>query len=110
MEKFAGSGVSLHVQSGSNKENRRTEGLNRYLQTLQSNPGAATGQRAGVSVRHIWKMGILTADTWRHLLRGTGSYSSYHEKTYLLILKFSLFRDRCAAKTYAKRRGIFSLS
>ncbi|KAM8751701.1 ATP-dependent DNA helicase DDX11 isoform 1-T1 [Acanthopagrus schlegelii] len=42
VEKYAGSGVSLHVQSGSNKENRRTEGLNRYLQTLQSNQGAAT--------------------------------------------------------------------
>ena len=51
MEKYAGSGVSLHVQSGSNKENRRTEGLNRYLQTLQSNQGAATGQRADISVR-----------------------------------------------------------
>uniref|UniRef100_A0A671VWC9 ATP-dependent DNA helicase DDX11 n=1 Tax=Sparus aurata TaxID=8175 RepID=A0A671VWC9_SPAAU len=49
VEKYAGSGVSLHVQSGSNKENRRTEGLNRYLQTLQSNQGAATGQRAVLS-------------------------------------------------------------
>ncbi|KAI3371375.1 hypothetical protein L3Q82_023967, partial [Scortum barcoo] len=36
VEKYAGSGVSLHTQSSSNKENRRTEGLNRYLQTLQS--------------------------------------------------------------------------
>uniref|UniRef100_A0A8C2WE63 DEAD/H (Asp-Glu-Ala-Asp/His) box helicase 11 n=1 Tax=Cyclopterus lumpus TaxID=8103 RepID=A0A8C2WE63_CYCLU len=36
VEKYAGSGVSLHTPSSSNKENRRTEGLNRYLQTLQS--------------------------------------------------------------------------
>ncbi|XP_034734747.1 ATP-dependent DNA helicase DDX11 [Etheostoma cragini] len=37
VEKYAGSGVSVHTPSCSNKENRRTEGLNRYLQTLQSN-------------------------------------------------------------------------
>ncbi|XP_075998011.1 ATP-dependent DNA helicase DDX11 [Genypterus blacodes] len=41
MEKYAGSGVSLHTQTTSNKENRRTEGLNRYLQTLQSIQSAA---------------------------------------------------------------------
>ncbi|XP_041794600.1 ATP-dependent DNA helicase DDX11 isoform X1 [Chelmon rostratus] len=40
VEKYAGTGVSLHTQSSSNKENRRTEGLNRYLQTLQSNQSA----------------------------------------------------------------------
>ena len=45
VEKYAGSGVSLHPQSNSNKENRRTEGLNRYLQTLQSNQSTAPGQR-----------------------------------------------------------------
>ncbi|XP_059191863.1 ATP-dependent DNA helicase DDX11 [Centropristis striata] len=37
VEKYEGSGVSVQTQSSSNKENRRTEGLNRYLQTLQSN-------------------------------------------------------------------------
>ncbi|XP_062276956.1 ATP-dependent DNA helicase DDX11 [Scomber scombrus] len=42
VEKYAGSGVSVHTQSSSNKENRRTEGLNRYLQTLQSNQSRAT--------------------------------------------------------------------
>uniref|UniRef100_A0A665VJE8 ATP-dependent DNA helicase DDX11 n=1 Tax=Echeneis naucrates TaxID=173247 RepID=A0A665VJE8_ECHNA len=36
VEKYAGSGVSLHTQSSSNKENRRTVGLNRFLQTLQT--------------------------------------------------------------------------
>ncbi|XP_060891263.1 ATP-dependent DNA helicase DDX11 isoform X1 [Labrus mixtus] len=41
VEKYAGSGVSLHTQSSSNKENRRTEGLNRYLQTLQSSQSAS---------------------------------------------------------------------
>uniref|UniRef100_A0A7N6FLN5 Helicase ATP-binding domain-containing protein n=1 Tax=Anabas testudineus TaxID=64144 RepID=A0A7N6FLN5_ANATE len=35
VEKYAGSGVSLHTQTNTNKENRRIEGLNRYLQTLQ---------------------------------------------------------------------------
>lgn len=44
VEKYAGSGVTLHPQSGSNKENRRTEGLNRYLQTLQSHQSTATGR------------------------------------------------------------------
>ncbi|KAM9377189.1 ATP-dependent DNA helicase DDX11 [Pholidichthys leucotaenia] len=42
VEKYAGSGVRLHNQSSSNKENRRTEGLNRYLQTLQSTKSSAT--------------------------------------------------------------------
>ncbi|CAG13059.1 unnamed protein product [Tetraodon nigroviridis] len=42
VEKYAGSGVTLHPQSSSNKENRRTEGLNRYLQTLQGSQGTAT--------------------------------------------------------------------
>ncbi|XP_037306995.2 ATP-dependent DNA helicase DDX11 [Pungitius pungitius] len=36
VEKYAGSGVSVHTPSRTNRENRRTEGLNRYLQTLQS--------------------------------------------------------------------------
>lgn len=44
VEKYAGSGVTLHPQSSSNKENRRTEGLNRYLQTLQSNQSTVTGR------------------------------------------------------------------
>lgn len=43
VEKYAGSGVSLHTQSSSNKENRRTEGLNRFLQNLQSNQSSAQG-------------------------------------------------------------------
>ncbi|XP_069019211.1 ATP-dependent DNA helicase DDX11 [Embiotoca jacksoni] len=41
VETYAGSGVTLHTPSSSNKENRRTEGLNRYLQTLQSNQSSA---------------------------------------------------------------------
>lgn len=44
VEKYAGSGVSLHTQSSSNKENRRTEGLNRFLQKLQNNQGTEPGQ------------------------------------------------------------------
>ncbi|XP_071385623.1 ATP-dependent DNA helicase DDX11 isoform X1 [Centroberyx affinis] len=41
MEKYAGTGVNPHTHTSSNKENRRTEGLNRYLQTLQSSQSAA---------------------------------------------------------------------
>uniref|UniRef100_A0A3Q2NUU3 DEAD/H (Asp-Glu-Ala-Asp/His) box helicase 11 n=1 Tax=Fundulus heteroclitus TaxID=8078 RepID=A0A3Q2NUU3_FUNHE len=41
VEKYAGSGVTPHAQSSSNKENRRTEGLSRYLQGLKSNPTSA---------------------------------------------------------------------
>uniref|UniRef100_A0A8D3CF52 DEAD/H (Asp-Glu-Ala-Asp/His) box helicase 11 n=1 Tax=Scophthalmus maximus TaxID=52904 RepID=A0A8D3CF52_SCOMX len=48
VEKYAGSGVSLHTPSTSNKENRRTEGLNRYLQTLQSNQIPSTDQQGSV--------------------------------------------------------------
>nr|XP_019934498.1 PREDICTED: ATP-dependent DNA helicase DDX11-like isoform X3 [Paralichthys olivaceus] len=48
VEKYAGSGVSLHTQASSNKENRRTEGLNRYLQTLQTNQSTAPDQQETV--------------------------------------------------------------
>ncbi|KAM9755051.1 ATP-dependent DNA helicase DDX11 [Menidia menidia] len=41
VEKYVGSGVTLQTQTSCNKENRRTEGLNRYIQTLQSNRGSA---------------------------------------------------------------------
>ncbi|XP_024912109.1 ATP-dependent DNA helicase DDX11 [Cynoglossus semilaevis] len=41
VEKYTGSGMNLHPQSSSNKDNRRTEGLNRYLKTLQSNESTA---------------------------------------------------------------------
>lgn len=36
VEKYSGTGVNMHV-SNTNKENRRTDGLNRYLQSLHSN-------------------------------------------------------------------------
>lgn len=52
VEKYAGSGVSLHTPSSSNKENRRTEGLTRYLQTLQSTQVNAPGQREDLYVTH----------------------------------------------------------
>ncbi|XP_061677996.1 ATP-dependent DNA helicase DDX11 isoform X2 [Syngnathoides biaculeatus] len=41
VEKYVGSGVSLHTHVSSNKENRRTEGLNRYLQSLRDNHSKA---------------------------------------------------------------------
>lgn len=55
VEKYAGSGVSVHTPSSSEKENRRTEGLNRYLQTLQSNQSPAAGQRFYVMTFDIKK-------------------------------------------------------
>lgn len=79
VEKYAGSGVSPHTQSSSNKENRRTEGLNRYLQALQSNQSSAPGQRADVYVnhtlKHIFVMHILITDMWHYLLSEMRSYS-----------------------------------
>uniref|UniRef100_UPI0037E969B7 ATP-dependent DNA helicase DDX11 isoform X2 n=1 Tax=Semicossyphus pulcher TaxID=241346 RepID=UPI0037E969B7 len=53
VEKYAGSGVILHAQSSSNKENRRTEGLNRYLQTLQSNQSTAPDQQGSVEAEKV---------------------------------------------------------
>ncbi|XP_041652395.1 ATP-dependent DNA helicase DDX11 [Cheilinus undulatus] len=57
VEKYAGSGVILQSQSSSNKENRRTEGLNRYLQTLQSNqstsPGLSVDQQGSVEADKV---------------------------------------------------------
>ncbi|XP_068596003.1 ATP-dependent DNA helicase DDX11 [Brachionichthys hirsutus] len=40
VEKYVGSGVSLHTDGTSNKENRRTGGLHHYLQSLQSTQSA----------------------------------------------------------------------
>ncbi|XP_056907524.1 ATP-dependent DNA helicase DDX11 isoform X1 [Takifugu flavidus] len=51
VEKYAGTGMTLHPQSCSNKENRRTQGLNHYLQTLQSNrtaPVSAADQQGSL--------------------------------------------------------------
>ncbi|TNN00895.1 hypothetical protein fugu_012141 [Takifugu bimaculatus] len=51
VEKYAGTGMTLHPQSCSNKENRRTQGLNHYLQTLQSSrtaPVSAADQQGSL--------------------------------------------------------------
>lgn len=57
VEKYAGTGVSVHSQSSLNKENRRTEGLNRYLQNLQSNqstlPVSSTDQQGSVEAEKV---------------------------------------------------------
>ncbi|RVE71906.1 hypothetical protein OJAV_G00056400 [Oryzias javanicus] len=42
VEKYAGSGVTLHTQNTLNKENRRTEGLLNYLKTLKSSKNSAS--------------------------------------------------------------------
>ncbi|KAI4824927.1 hypothetical protein KUCAC02_020640 [Chaenocephalus aceratus] len=52
VEKYAGSGVSLHTQN-SIKENRRTEGLNRYLQTLQSNQSTTPADQQGSEAEKV---------------------------------------------------------
>ncbi|XP_019745923.1 ATP-dependent DNA helicase DDX11 isoform X2 [Hippocampus comes] len=52
VEKYVGSGVTPHTPIGSNKENRRTEGLNRYLQSLhgtQSTAPASPNDQQGSS-------------------------------------------------------------
>ncbi|KAM9815512.1 ATP-dependent DNA helicase DDX11 isoform 1-T1 [Syngnathus typhle] len=41
VEKYAGSGMTPHTPVSSAKENRRTEGLHRYLQSLHGNESAA---------------------------------------------------------------------
>uniref|UniRef100_A0A8C7GCA8 ATP-dependent DNA helicase DDX11 n=1 Tax=Oncorhynchus kisutch TaxID=8019 RepID=A0A8C7GCA8_ONCKI len=57
IEKYAGTGVTSHTQTSqtqtqtANKENRRTEGLNRYLQTLQSK--SPPGQQGAAEDREL---------------------------------------------------------
>ncbi|CAB1323127.1 unnamed protein product [Coregonus sp. 'balchen'] len=63
IEKYAGTGVTSHTQTShtqtqfANKENRRTEGLNRYLQTLQSSQQPDTesppGQQGAAEDREL---------------------------------------------------------
>ncbi|KAL0968343.1 hypothetical protein UPYG_G00265650 [Umbra pygmaea] len=57
VEKYAGAGVTLHTQTQSaKKENRRTEGLNRYLQTLSSQPPeteSPSGQQGAADDREM---------------------------------------------------------
>lgn len=55
VEKYTGSGMNLHPQSSSNKDNRRTEGLNRYLKTLQSNESTAPGQRFWLTYYQVFQ-------------------------------------------------------
>ncbi|XP_072551300.1 ATP-dependent DNA helicase DDX11 [Salminus brasiliensis] len=50
VEKYEGSGVSTH-SSAVNKENRHTEGLGRFLQSLQTKPAAPPEQQAAVDDR-----------------------------------------------------------
>ncbi|XP_054631210.1 ATP-dependent DNA helicase DDX11 isoform X1 [Dunckerocampus dactyliophorus] len=57
VEKYAGSGMSVHTPIRSNKENRSTEGLSRYLQSLQSNqsmaPVSPNDQQGSVDVNTV---------------------------------------------------------
>ncbi|KAG9272975.1 ATP-dependent DNA helicase DDX11 [Astyanax mexicanus] len=50
VEKYEGNGVNTHSNSV-NKENRNTEGLGRFLQSLQNKPAAAAEQQAAVDDR-----------------------------------------------------------
>uniref|UniRef100_A0A3B5MS22 DEAD/H (Asp-Glu-Ala-Asp/His) box helicase 11 n=1 Tax=Xiphophorus couchianus TaxID=32473 RepID=A0A3B5MS22_9TELE len=62
VEKYAGSGVTLHTHSSSNKENRRTGGLNRYLQP----PDASSFNTDGRVV--LQKQGTLSESSVKFLL------------------------------------------
>ncbi|XP_029909054.1 ATP-dependent DNA helicase DDX11 [Myripristis murdjan] len=57
MEKYGGTGVTPHVQTSSNKENRCTDGLNRYLQTLQSSqsttPVSSADQKGSAELEKV---------------------------------------------------------
>uniref|UniRef100_A0A3P8V111 DEAD/H (Asp-Glu-Ala-Asp/His) box helicase 11 n=1 Tax=Cynoglossus semilaevis TaxID=244447 RepID=A0A3P8V111_CYNSE len=56
VEKYTGSGMNLHPQSSSNKDNRRTEGLNRYLKTLQSNESTAPEAEKALSASPLMQL------------------------------------------------------
>uniref|UniRef100_A0A667ZDY7 ATP-dependent DNA helicase DDX11 n=1 Tax=Myripristis murdjan TaxID=586833 RepID=A0A667ZDY7_9TELE len=53
MEKYGGTGVTPHVQTSSNKENRCTDGLNRYLQTLQSSQSTTPDQKGSAELEKV---------------------------------------------------------
>uniref|UniRef100_A0A8C1M341 Helicase ATP-binding domain-containing protein n=1 Tax=Cyprinus carpio TaxID=7962 RepID=A0A8C1M341_CYPCA len=63
VEKYEGSGVNTH--SGSkNKENRRTEGLGRFLQTLQNKPTDVSEQQMAVEDKPIMASPMMQVESF----------------------------------------------
>ncbi|XP_035381632.1 ATP-dependent DNA helicase DDX11 [Electrophorus electricus] len=63
VEKYEGSGVTTH--SGFiNKENRRTDGLGRFLQTLQSKPAAPPEQQGAVEDRNTMASPMMLVESF----------------------------------------------
>ncbi|XP_060779251.1 ATP-dependent DNA helicase DDX11 isoform X3 [Neoarius graeffei] len=62
-EKYEGSGVSVHTSSV-NKENRRTEGLGRFLQSLQSNATAPVEHQGSVEDKPIMASPMMLVESF----------------------------------------------
>ncbi|XP_056334516.1 ATP-dependent DNA helicase DDX11 [Danio aesculapii] len=62
-EKYEGSGINTH-SSSKNKENRRTEGLGRFLQTLQSKPTDVPEQQMAVEDKLIMASPMMLAESF----------------------------------------------
>ncbi|KAK2894469.1 hypothetical protein Q8A67_011698 [Cirrhinus molitorella] len=63
VEKYEGSGVNTH-SSSKNKENRRTEGLGRFLQTLQNKPIDVSEQQVAVEDKPIMASPMMLVESF----------------------------------------------
>uniref|UniRef100_A0A673G4N8 ATP-dependent DNA helicase DDX11 n=1 Tax=Sinocyclocheilus rhinocerous TaxID=307959 RepID=A0A673G4N8_9TELE len=63
VEKYEGSGVNIHTVS-KNKENRRIEGLGRFLQTLQNKPTDVSEQQMAVEDKPIMASPMMLVESF----------------------------------------------
>ncbi|XP_051953705.1 ATP-dependent DNA helicase DDX11 [Xyrauchen texanus] len=63
VEKYEGSGVNTHCSS-KNKENRRIEGLGRFLQTLQNKPTNLAEQQVAVEDRPVMASPMMLVESF----------------------------------------------
>ncbi|XP_048024063.1 ATP-dependent DNA helicase DDX11 [Megalobrama amblycephala] len=70
VEKYEGSGVNTH-SSSKNKENRRTEGLGRFLQTLQNKPTDVSEQQMAVEDKPIMASPMMLVESFLSALTNT---------------------------------------
>ncbi|KAK9958706.1 hypothetical protein ABG768_010811 [Culter alburnus] len=70
VEKYEGSGVNTH-SSSKNKENRRTEGLGRFLQTLQNKPTDVSEQQVAVEDKPIMASPMMLVESFLSALTNT---------------------------------------
>ncbi|XP_067246042.1 ATP-dependent DNA helicase DDX11 isoform X1 [Chanodichthys erythropterus] len=70
VEKYEGSGVNTH-SSSKNKENRRTEGLGRFLQTLQNKPTDVSEQQVAVEDKPIMASPMMLVESFLFALTNT---------------------------------------